>query len=379
MKKEILTPYKIIQFVLCFFFLSSLHAQVEVCNGDVIMNVKGSWKKRSDANMKADKNKTQITNNIDAISKLFQEAYPDPKGMEAGWYRTMNGDPLVKNGPTPYQFSSLYLGWYCNENLHKLMLGNETGTWAYVYVNDFGWLMTDQWDKVWIKIDGVTAYLLPKTKEQWKGLPVYEPTGNNKSKAVLLTHNNQLPYKPVSRLSYLQSLKQKIENDKDAQMDVLNKIPDKSEAEEAAAKQKGLENALTGASASRIEERKERYLKNYKTDKEQKEENRQRAAKYYDDKIKIVEDLLKTSGNDYLQLPAIIDNNSNFKGFSTLEKGGRMIVSVNNEYFNLKLPGYTPQMIVLYWQWDNSRAAQSFKKQLEENFPVDILKALIDK
>ncbi len=368
----------IILFLIIILFANIVEAQ-EPCNADVIANIKGSWKKRSDANIKADKNQAQIFGRLDAISKIFQTAYPAPGGIEAGWYRTMGGDPLINNGPTPYQFNSLYLGWYCNQNLHKLMLADETGTWAYVYINNFGWLMTDQWDKVWVKIDGATAYLLPKTKEQWKGLTVYEPTGSSKSKAVLLTHNNQLPYKPVSRLSYLQALKQKIENDKQAQMDVLNKIPFKSDAEESAAKQKGLENSLIGAPPSRIEERKERYLKNYKTDKEQKAANRQQASKYFDDKIKIIDDILKNNNSDELQQPAIIDDNSNFKGFSTLEKGGRMIVSVNNDYFNLKLPRYVPQMIVLYWQWDKSASSQNFKKQIEDNFSIDQLKALIDK
>ena len=220
MKKEIIKSYKIIQVILYFFFLFHLNAQEQVCNADVIMNVKGSWKKLSDAKMKADKNKAQITNNIDAISKLFLEAYPDPKGMEAGWYRTMNGDPLVKNGPTPYQFSSLYKAWYCNQNLHKLMLGDETSTWSLVYVNNFGWLVTHQYDELSYKIEGNTALLLPKKIGEWKGFPLYEPTGApNKCKAILITRNNQLPYKPVTRLQFLQSLKEKLEADKKTQIE----------------------------------------------------------------------------------------------------------------------------------------------------------------
>uniref|UniRef100_UPI00374D6123 hypothetical protein n=2 Tax=Ferruginibacter sp. TaxID=1940288 RepID=UPI00374D6123 len=61
------------------------------------------------------------------------------------------------------------------------------------------------------------------------------------------------------------------------------------------------------------------------------------------------------------------------------EKGGRMIVFINNDYFNLKLPRYVPQFIALYWEWDTNSPAMNFKKQLEENFSVDKLKAMIDK
>ena len=143
---------KIIPFICCFFFLSYANTQAQNCDNVAIMNVKGSWKKRSDANMKADKNQAQIISRIDNISKLFQNAYPDVKGMAAGWYRTMEGNPAINNGPVSYQFNSLYLAWYCNQNLHKLMLGAETGTWAYVFINDFGWFMGDRHDKAPVEI-----------------------------------------------------------------------------------------------------------------------------------------------------------------------------------------------------------------------------------
>jgi len=375
---------RIIPITYCSFLLWHGSIQAQVCDTTAIMTVKGKWTTTADNIVSPDKTfpvgqYNQLKARLDKIAMLFKEAYPEPAGIEAVWYRSIRGSSLVDKGPVPYQFNSLYKSWYCNQNLHKMMLGDETGTWAYVFLNDLHWFLNDQYDQVWVKIDGVTAYLLPKTKELWKGLPVYEPSGNNKSKAVLLTHNNQLPYKPVSRLSYLRALKQKLENNKQDQMDVLNKLPFKTDAEEAAAKQKGLENALLGAPPSRIEERKERYLKNYKTDKQQKEENRQRASKYFDDKIKIIDDIWKNSSTDYLQQPAIIDDNSNFKDFSTLEKGGRMIVMINPGYFNMQLPRYVPQFIVLYWQWDNSRAALNFKKQIEENFPIEKLNAMIDK
>lgn len=260
------------------------------------------------------------------------------------------------------------------------MQSSDFNAWVAVSVNGLGHILDDQNGQLWIKIDGAAAYLLPQTKEQWNGLPVYERIGSyTKSKCVLITHNDQLPYKPVSRLSYLQSLKQKIETDKQEQINVLNKIPVKTEAEEEAAKQRGMQNATYGAAANRIEERKANYLKNYKTDKQQREESRQTTAKYFDDKLKIIDDILKNFGNDYLQQPAIIDNNSNFKGFATLENGGRMIVVIDPGYFNSQLPRYMPQLFVLYWQWDKSPASQNIKKLVEENFSIDKLKAMLDK
>lgn len=371
----------LLQLIVIILFVNTTFAQPP-CNDDVIMNVKGSWKKRSDANMKADKNQAQIISRVDAISKMFQTSYTDLKGMEAGWYRTMEGNPVINNGPTSYQFNSLFVAWYCNQNLHKLMLGVETGTWAYVFINDFGWFMGDQHDKATIKIEDNTAYMLPKLVGQWKGLLLYEPRGNtqyNEHRAVLITRNNQLPYKPVSRLQYLQAMKQKLENEKKIQIDIINKLPVKTDAQEEVAKQQGLENVAKYNRADLVEKRKADYLKNYKTDKQRKEEDLQRNEKNFDDQVKAIEDIRKKYDKDELQQPAIIDEEHSFKEFTTQEKGGRMIVLINTAYFNMQLPRYAPQFMILYWRSQNNAPSQNFKMQLEENFPIDKLKAIIDK
>ncbi len=352
------------------------------CNDDIIMNVKGAWKKRSDANMKADKNQAQIINRLDAISKLIQTAYPDPTGTEAGWYRTMEHNPVINNGPSCYQFNSLFLWWYCNLNLHKLMPSVETGTWAYVFINDFGYFMGDQFDKAAIKIDNNTVYMLPKLVGEWKGLPLYEVKGSNKfheNRTVIIIRNNQLPYKPVSRLQYLDAMKQKIENEKKIQLDIINKMAVRSEAENEEVKQQGLKNIEKYNQANKVEQRKATYLKNFKTEKQQKEENLQRAEKIFNDQVITIENIGKKYTPDELLQPAIINEDHAFSDFTTQENGGRMIVLINAAYFNMQLPRYVPQFMVLYWSTENNAPSQNFKKQLEENFQVDKLKAMIDK
>ena len=372
-KKSVLISYGILLMLHCI-------AQ-QPCSVNDLMTIKGSWKKENDANMKQDKNQSQINYRIDAVSKLYQTAYPEPKGIQAEWYRSMEGNPLVKNGPVTYQLNSLYLAWYCNSYLHKPELGSETSTWSFVWMNSFGWLIADQYDKALVKVQGLQAWWLAKKIGEWKGLPLYEPTGSpKKGKAVLITRNNQLPYKPVTRLQFLQAMKEKIEADKKTQLDFENKRTVRSDAEEEAAKQQGLENAAKYAPPNRVEQRKADYLKHYKTDQQRKEENIQQTETYYNSMLDpLVAELNKETGTE-LQQPAIVDNSSSiFKGFTTDEKGGRMMVVVNNDYFKTSLPRYAPQMIVLYWSWDKNGPCQDFKKQLEENFPVDQLKAMIDK
>jgi hypothetical protein len=366
----------------CVFILDQAIAQSQPCNDAAIMNVKGKWTVSGNNIVNPDKTYpnsqySQLYSRLDKIAALIQQAYSQPVGMEAKWYRSIRGSAMVNNGPVPYQFNSLYPAWYCNQNLHKLMLGDETGTWAYVFVNRFDWFLNDQYDQAAIKIEGVQAWLLPKRIGEWKGMPLYEPSGSgNVNKAVLITRTDHLPYKPVSRLQFLQSLKEKIEADKKIQIDISNKMPVKSDAEEEEVKQKRLAIYLK---SDPIHEAS--FLKNYKTSKQLKEESLQQWEKYFGDRLNPVEDALKNGHNDELQQPAIVTNDytSIFKGFTTEERGGRMVVLVNTGYFNMQLPRYAAQFMVLYWSWDKNAPAQRFKSQFEENFPIDKLREMVDK
>ena len=375
---------KIIAIISSLFLLSGADAQD--CDKEDIIN-KGKWTMLD--NNVVDPEKTfpsnqysQLYTRLDKIANMFQQAYPQPTGIEAEWFRSIRGAAIVKNGPVPYQFNSSYLSWYCNQNLHKLMLSDEINTSANVYFNNFGWFMTSQNDKIYLTINGADAWLLPKKTGEWKGMPLYHPSGsNNRNSVVLITRNNQLPYKPVSRLQFLQSLKNKIEADKKLHSDIDKKQKVRSDAEEEAAKQKELDYIVKNAGPQNVEQRKASYLKNYKTDEQRKQENIQRGESYFNDRLKPINNELNNESSNELQQPAIVENNfmSYFKNFTKEESGGRMIVILNTSYFNLQLPRYVPQFIVLYWSWYVNASSQNFKTQLEENFPVDKLKAMIDK
>ena len=164
MKKLILMFY-------CFHLFITSFAQ-QPCNDEVIMNTKGSWKKLNDANAFPDpgfpKNQfPQANNRIDKMQKLLQAAYPDPKGMEAGWYRSISGHPAVKAGPFAYALQSLFLAYHCSyENKidsESETRGGETGTWLFVWANQLhGWFA--EYIKYYV-IQKQPVYLLPKKKQ----------------------------------------------------------------------------------------------------------------------------------------------------------------------------------------------------------------------
>ena len=61
------------------------------------------------------------------------------------------------------------------------------------------------------------------------------------------------------------------------------------------------------------------------------------------------------------------------------ENEGRMLVQVNNSYFNNKLPAHTPQFLVVYWSWNTEKPSLDFSNHIENNFNFKALQAMLDK
>jgi len=356
------------------FFSTAAYGQ-SVCNDETILDTKGSWKKRPDVLMRSG-SPAQTTATMEAIGNLFKMSYPEPRGMEASWYKSMDGNPVIKEGPGSYQVNSLYQAWYCNRNLHKLVLGDETGTWAYVFVNGFSWFISDQRDLLSIKVNGDAVYLLPPVKGEWKGYPLYQASSHgDKGSCIVLTHNNQLPWKPVTQEQYLQAVRGYMEQ-----------------------QQRGSDNSYTPYEENlkrRIgETQNKKNLNQADKDKaiaglqkefddleKRKTEDIAKSAKRWNEKFGLI-DAYRSAHADLLQQPAIIERGyeNDFTGaFATQNKGGQMLITVDSAYFNKRLPRYAAQFIVLYWRWDTTAPGLNFKKEFEGNFPVDRLKGLIDK
>ena len=61
-------------FIIITLFASNSFAQ-QACNDDIIMNVKGNWKKSPDFHINP-----KVISRIDIMQQLLQAAYPQPKG-----------------------------------------------------------------------------------------------------------------------------------------------------------------------------------------------------------------------------------------------------------------------------------------------------------
>ncbi len=65
--------------------------------------------------------------------------------------------------------------------------------------------------------------------------------------------------------------------------------------------------------------------------------------------------------------------------FTTEEKGGQALVTVNTDYCRKDLPPYVPQFIVVHWFLQPGVASANFIKLLEADIPIEKLQAMVDK
>lgn len=377
--------------IFCFFLSNVVIAQ-QPCNDEGIMNTKGSWKKNADANVSPDptfpKNQfPQVTSRIDKMQKLLLAAYPEPKGMEAEWYRGISGHPQVKTGPVPYALNSLFLAYFCNTYENKIEPGGETGTWFYIWANQL-----NNWFAEYIKyyiIQKQPVYLLQKKIGELSGYPLYEGkynqtsnTGTRYSRAIILTRAGQSPYLPVSQKQFLKAFLNY--NDKrniKYLEDLKNNIKVLTAEEEEADKKKNLEIIERVTPPDKVVKAKENFLQNYVTSRQRKEASIEKTKKNHEDQLKPARELLADSVKKDLEQAAILDFNNllEFKTFSTEGKGGRQLVRSNPEYFNMTLPKYIPQLLIVYWSWDDKKPSNQWRTQIEKDFNFNVLKEMIDK
>jgi hypothetical protein len=373
-------------FVLMLIFIRNIICAQQPCNDQIIMAINGKWVKRPDANMAAG-NQTQIMTRIDKMQKLLQAAYPDPNGIEAAWYRSMDGyNSSVNSNATSYVLNALFKAYYCNTNVKKLLLGGETGTWFYVWANKFSWFVQNV-DYFTIKEQPV--YLLTPKQGELKGYPLYKGihnensnTGIKYSRAIVITRDGQSPYVAVTKKQYLQAFLNYNEKKLPEQLASLEKnTPVKTEEEEEAYKKTQLEKIEKTIAPDKVTRAKDYFLRGYVTDKQRKETWIAKAKKRYETAMEPVKDLLANSTEEDLQQPAILKvvDMSGFKEFSTDAESGQQLVRLNPDYFNSKLPKYVPQFLIVYWRWDKNKPAEDFKNQLEANFNFNALKEMIDK
>ena len=359
-------------------FIAKLSFAQQPCNDDVIMNVKGSWKKRNDFHIDP-----RVISRVDKIQQLLQATVSQPKGMEAKWYRSGPLHP-EKTGPVSFEMRAKFLSYYCDKNAgNKISLdeGNaDFNVWAN-YLGSFGEIN----DK--FLIQNLPVYLLQKHTRDFKGFHLCEDVFidhavNNGARMIIITRPGQLPYTPVTRKQYLLKFLENQDKINKIFVDFNNKLPVLSDAEEEAYKQKELDRIEKNGDPVVGKERAKKYfLQNYVSSKQKKENEIKERKRIYDENCKAAKDLLATASAAELAKPAWFRDlgyDMVFTAFAN-ENDGREMVLFNSGYFNPKLPDYVPQFMVVFWGWKNETPTHYLRDQLEANFNFSALQEMIDK
>ncbi|MEO6611999.1 MAG: hypothetical protein ABIT05_11720 [Chitinophagaceae bacterium] len=372
------------------FFTNTLIAQ-QTCNDEGIMKTKGSWKKKADANTFPDPDfpRTkfpEVYSRIDKMQKLLQSAYPEPLGIEASWYRSITGKAQQSGGPVPYTLTALFLAYFCNTYENKIQPGGETGTWFYIWANQLS-----NWFAEYVKfyiIQKQPVYLLQKRAGEIRGYPVYEGndnqtsnTGSRYSRAIIITREKESPYIPVTQKQFLKAFLNYNEKKHIKTIEFEKNRVVKSAAEEELEKQKYLETLERITPPAKLAKAKEDFLKNYVSSAQQKQNTISMLNASHEKEMKPARLILADSLTTPLDQPAILDYNNllEFKEFSTINTGGRELVRLNPEYYDMSLPKYNPQFLIVYWSWDDKLPTKTWRNQLEQNFNFNALKEMIDK
>ncbi len=367
-------------------FVNVLFAQ-DPCNDDVIMAVKGKWIKRPDATMNAG-NQAQITSRVDKIQQLLQAAYPEPRGIEAKWSRSMGGYyPAINKNSVSYELNAMFFTWYCNIHVKKLLLGTEASSGFDVWINKFKWF-AEKDDR--FLVEEKPVYLLTKKLGELNGFPLYAGndnsspnTGTTFSKTILISRPGQLPYTPVSRKQYLLIFLQSKEDWQKIYVESLLKMPVRCDAEEEVYKNQQMERVVNanGQNETVREKAKANFLQGYTTAKQRQQADIARSEKAYQQDIKAATDYLALTTDEELAKPAYMKNTSYASSFAAFakENDGAMMVGVNSSYFNNKLPAHAPQFLVVYWRWNTEKPSLEFANNIEKNFNFKALQSMLDK
>jgi hypothetical protein len=321
------------------------------CTGtEDLLAIRGSWTTHGDVpgseGSGRSRNATnQVAARIDKLAQLFRAAYPEPRGIEAIWYRSLSATPLVASGPWAYSLNSLYKAWYCNQHLHQQLLGDETGTWAYAFVNHLGWFADSPKD---FQVGGRPVLVLTRRSGDFKGLPAYggihnqsSNTGRRFSRTILVTRPGRSPLAPVTRKQFLEAYLAWAEG-------------------QAATFRSGMEKSTLDPA------RKADALR--RVDEMQAKQQAPARAK------------LSAMAPGEAAEPAIVGSEGvfGFKEFSTEERGGRAVVQVDPAYLDRKLAPHVPQFVVVYWTWEKDVPSEAYREEFERRFDPSAVAALLD-
>ena len=352
------------------------------CNEDFINHYKGKWlihdPKLSPISVNDYHN--EAMNRLNAINNLVRQLYPEPTSADVGWLGefakasfadevkfvpVQDRDPeetKTKINPVyKYRYNCILFPWLCTENPNEIMNMYPEGSSGSIVIraNDLEILNENYADGDEWRVDGRPIKRKMFAAGQWKGYDMMSSVGGvyanpASGHLVLISRDGVLPYIPVTKKQFLDRAIAYVMRWYD---ELTKKMLKNNEAMPAQFRspQAEIDNQIALNTKAKNEALK-----------------------------KLHDALEKTTRDGQLDAPAVvrIDPLLMNEGpvFQSEAEGGCMLATENPNYFLKELPKYVPQFFVIeLMPGDKQHTNMNFKRIIEENFPVEKIKAMIDK
>lgn len=368
---------------------NSLLAQPPACTTDYVQQLPTQWKRNANpaTNLATGFPKQAlpaIYARQEKLLDLFQQAYPNPKGIEARAYRQVLSAPddyrLEPAGsPLHYAAITYYFHYWCFKG--KAERSGETGTWLECYVNTL-WRFMDPLDDEYTLPNNQAIYYMPYKTGELKGYPIYsirQDYGQNPRESIIITTDGRLPIRPVSREEFIRSMQRSIQK-------FLKENDETTVQLEAALKESTI-------SADKIPFKTEAERQKYKDDNrrsvEEGRKKRDKTAQQRRIRYQELEQMLTTMTPTERSSQAIISDitgmlfNERGKGtFNEQAIDGRPLVTYDFSYPDPKLPRSAVQFIQLYLRYEDTPymvAKREMMREFRQNINLDGFRAMIEK
>ena len=365
------------------FLLGCSGIIAQTCNDELIMSLKNNWEYSRSTPVvpkisSSPSTQAAILKKAEIVRKLFLDFYP----LGVGGYVKNNGvgylDEYSEHAPkgiAAYTFSMTFYPFWCNkEKGNKLVTdkGFLTDTGIDIFVNHGMSIMQSFGEAFEFEGKPVKLFRLAHQLGNFKDMPLYDAFGKEHAFAVLITHDNQKPYREISQREYLQIIRnywqKELEKTKtqigDTEKELLKMIED-AKKEYTGELRESIIKELN-AQLPEIRRQAKENLKNL--DNEGPSELA--AIDYY----------LANTPEKELQKTAIPIAEGSHRGFGTEKDRYYKIVVKNENYFNKSWPLDAAQFILVWWDYLPEYTSTAYlKDSFEENFDFNQLKAIIDK
>jgi len=337
-----------------------LLAQTPACDDAAIMALNGKWIAESQPRPQGVtvEQYQQAAKRTDAAHALLLETYPDLAGMQmGGWWRVVGGPGVP--GLLSYYYVGALSPYFCAPNAEPgSMLAKLGAPTRPVYDADgrqtnlrvyFNSLVASEFlrQRAGMIVGGLQVFERPRAAGVWKGRALYVndiyTAGNG---LVVVAREGMQPFRPLTRKQYLEF----------TSAAALRQFDDMIAAQK---------QALDDPKMSAFKADGEQRLAQLFVLRSERNARDQAAMKRY-------------TADGSLDVPAIVEG-AGPDIFSTEEKGGKALVTLNPDYFRTDLPAYVPQVIILRWQVQDIVSARHFGKLIEANLPIDKFQAMIDR